>query len=259
MVKIRLHNISVAFSASEYSGRGDIDDPASVGQGVAQHAGAFELSGGKRLLWALRGVSLSLRAGDRLGIIGRNGAGKSTLLKVLAGVYAPFSGELEVVGSRASIFNVGLGVRYEATGRRNAFLRGLLHGLTFAEARARLEPIKEFSELGPYFEMPVRTYSSGMAMRLAFAMATEFTPDILLLDEWIGAGDEAFRAKASSRMREVVDASGITILASHRKEMIKEVCNLVLWLDGGKVIAIGPTADVYARFDEFNRKMKMGG
>lgn len=199
---------------------------------------------------ALRNISFELKPGDRLGLLGRNGSGKSTLLRVLAGVYPPSSGRVELRGRAAPMFNVGLGVRPEASGRRNIILRGLLNGLTRKEAEAKVDEIIEFTELGPYIDMPVRTYSSGMAMRLAFATATSFSPQILLLDEWIGAGDEGFQAKATKRMGDLVAQAGITVIASHKRQLIKKVCNLGLWLDAGEMRAIGPIEDVYEQWDE---------
>lgn len=193
---------------------------------------------------ALKSVSLRLEAGDRLGLIGRNGSGKSTLLKVLAGIYEPTSGTIESSGLIAPMFSVGLGVRKEATGRRNIILRGLMNGLTTKQAEAKVDEVIRFSELGRFIDLPVRLYSAGMAMRLAFATATAFSPDILLLDEWIGAGDQEFQKKASERMDALVQNAGITVIASHRPGLIKRVCTKALWLDGGVPRMYGDAAEV---------------
>lgn len=212
---------------------------------------------GSNHIEALRDINFKLGPGDRLGLLGRNGSGKSTLLRVLAGVYPPSAGSVVVDGRTAPMFNVGLGVRPEATGRRNIILRGLLNRLSHAEAKAKVDEIVAFSELGPYIDMPVRTYSSGMAMRLAFATSTAFSPEILLLDEWIGAGDESFQQKAATRMNELVAQSGITVIATHKRELIRKVCTLALWLDGGGMRAFGPVSEVFELWDEEERRDKV--
>jgi ABC-type polysaccharide/polyol phosphate transport system ATPase subunit len=222
---------------------------------ITRHAGALSLTGqgSSRAISALCGVNLDLKAGDRLALLGRNGSGKSTLLRVLASVYHPTRGRVRHEGRIAPLFAVGLGVRREATGRRNIILRGLMNGLTKREAEEKVDEIIEFSELGPYIDLPVRTYSAGMAMRLSFAMATAFSPEILLLDEWIGAGDEHFQKKAAERMNTMVDNAGITVIASHRRQLIKRVCTKALWLDGGHTRAFGPVNEVYRQMDEAAR------
>jgi ABC-type polysaccharide/polyol phosphate transport system ATPase subunit len=216
-----------------------------------KHAGSLTVSQQthRNEVEALREISFTLKSGDRLALVGRNGSGKSTLLRVLAGVYSPSSGRVSVEGRIAPLFSVGLGVRKEATGRRNIILRGLMSGLTWKEAESKIDEIAEFSELGPFIEFPVRTYSAGMAMRLSFAMATAFSPEILLLDEWIGAGDESFQKKAAERMNDLVEDAGITVIASHRRALIKRVCTTALWLDGGRQRALGTVSEVYAAMD----------
>lgn len=232
-------------------------EPAEEGEDQAKnpdlrrHAGALTVSrnAGGHAINALQDISFELEAGDRLALIGRNGSGKSTLLRVLAGVYSPSQGEVHHEGRIAPLFSVGLGVKREATGRRNIILRGLMSGLTWKEAAEKIDEIVEFSELGPFIDLPVRTYSAGMAMRLSFATATAFCPEILLLDEWIGAGDEAFQKKAAGRMNELVSNAGITVIASHRRKLIKEVCTKALWLDGGRQCKIGPVVETYRAMD----------
>ncbi|MGF1463402.1 MAG: ABC transporter ATP-binding protein [Maricaulaceae bacterium] len=198
---------------------------------------------------ALRAVSLSFNAGDRVALVGRNGSGKSTLLRVLAGVLIPDRGAVHIDGRAAALFNISMGLRKEATGRRNIFLRGLLAGLSWAEARARIDAIAEFADLGPFLDLPVRIYSQGMAMRLVFAMATAFDPDILLIDEWIGAGDAAFRKKAEARMRALVERAGVVVLASHQRRLLREVCDRAVWLDAGRVRMEGPLETVLDAMD----------
>lgn len=253
---IRAHEISLSYPVFGQSAAAVTAETETEGEKPSwRAAGALVPSSGVHSthIDALRGISFQLKAGDRLGLLGRNGSGKSTLLRVLAGVYPPSSGVLDVEGRTAPMFNVGLGVRPEATGRRNIILRGLMHGLSRKEAEAKVDEIVAFSELGPYIDMPVRIYSSGMAMRLAFSTATAFSPEILLLDEWIGAGDEDFQRKAATRMTTLVAESGITVIASHKRQLIKKVCTLGLWLDGGEMRAFGPIDDVYEQWDDENR------
>ena len=164
---------------------------------------------------ALRNVSLSLMAGDRVALIGSNGAGKTTLLRVMAGVYEPFAGEVISCGRISPMFDIGLGIDHEISGYDNIRLRGLILGLTADEIEERMPDIVEFTELGDYLDIPVRAYSSGMMTRLTFAVATCFSPEILLMDEWIMAGDAGFMAKAQHRVQSFVERANILVLASH--------------------------------------------
>lgn len=194
-----------------------------------------ELKGGKRVVAALEDVSFSLSAGDRLGLVGSNGAGKTTLLKVLYEIYTPTSGQLIVKGKVDALFNIWLGFRQEATGRRNIVLRGLINGWTMDEINERINEIIDYSELGDFIDMPMKSYSQGMAARLAFSVATAMNPEILLMDEWIGAGDSGFQEKAKKRMDELAEKAGIIVLASHNPNIIKKNCNLILELEKGRV------------------------
>ena len=227
-----------------------------------EQAGARMDGKGKiRDIQALRDVSFELKAGDRLGIIGRNGSGKSTLLRVLGGIYEPTGGSIQVQGSVAPLFSVGLGTRQEATGRENIILRGIMKGLTRKQAKELIPEIEDFTGLGEFLDMPVRTYSAGMAMRLSFAIATSMSPDILLLDEWLGAGDADFRAKASKRMTSFVGQAGITVIASHNRKLMEDVCTLGLWLDRGEMRAFGPISEVFDKMEAqkpANQKKKPG-
>ncbi len=193
------------------------------------------VSGRNLQVEALKDVSFSLTAGDRLGLVGRNGAGKSTLLKVLYGVYPPTSGQVEINGHVDALFNISLGFRKEATGRRNILLRGLINGWQKHEIEERMDSIIEFSELGEFIDLPLKAYSQGMAARLAFSIATSLEPEILLMDEWIGAGDPAFQKKARERMGNIAQKAGIIVLASHNRALITSTCNKVLELDSGRV------------------------
>ena len=224
---------------------------------MVQSAGAIvkDSSSRSRGISALRNISFSLMDGDRVGLIGHNGSGKSTLLRVLAGIYSPLKGKLQVEGRVASLFSVGLGMKPEASGFRNIELAGLMAGFSRREIDERLPEIADFCELGEYLNMPVRTYSNGMAMRLKFACGTAFEPEILLMDEWLGAGDPAFQKKAAKRMRELVDKAGILVLASHNHHQIAEECNMVIWLDRGEIRGIGPPRFILAESDaELNNR-----
>lgn len=208
-------------------------------QSAAKVGGRFGSSGrGSRYVTALDGISFELKSGDRLGLIGTNGAGKTTLLKVLYGIYEPTSGLLERKGRVDALFNINLGFRSEATGRRNIMLRGLLSGWSPSEIKLRTEDIITFSELGDFIDMPIDTYSQGMWARLAFAIATSFEPEILLMDEWIGMGDKDFQEKAKARLDTMISKAGIIVLASHNDSLIKKVCNKVMTLEHGKIKSI---------------------
>lgn len=200
---------------------------------------------------ALENISFSLKRGDRLAIVGRNGSGKTTLLQVLAGILSPNVGQLNIAGRVTSLININLGIQPEATGDRNITLRGLAAGYSRKEIAARRAQIAEFSGLGSFLEMPVMKYSAGMKMRLTFSIATAFEPEILVLDEWLSAGDAEFRAKATRRMQEFVEQAGILILASHSKKLILDNCETGLWIDGGHIHAYGPVDEIMARYLEF--------
>ncbi len=180
-------------------------------------------------------MSISARPGDRIGLVGHNGSGKTTLLRVLAGIYEPVSGHLNVRGRTASLLDLNLGIDPEATGYENIMLRAVLAGLTPKEIRAKMDEIADFTELGGYLEMPVRTYSSGMQLRLAFAVVTSIEADILLMDEWLSVGDAEFAKKASARLDRMVERTPILVLASHSPELIAKVCNRVLRLEHGRI------------------------
>lgn len=197
---------------------------------------------------ALRGVSFELGEGDRLALVGHNGAGKTTLLKVLAGVYPPTHGRVEIEGSLTPLTDLSLGMDPESTGYENIIFRCIFIGMTFAEARQKLPAIAEFSGLGEFLKMPVRTYSTGMAMRLAFAISTSIEPDILILDEMIGAGDQNFVQKAQQRVQALMEQTSILIMASHNVSILKKLCNKALWLEHGGVLAYGPLEEVLADY-----------
>ena len=185
---------------------------------------------------ALDGINIEINPGDKVGIIGHNGSGKTTLLKVLTGVYYPTYGELEVHGRIRSLLDISLGLDDDGTGWENIYLRGLMVGMSPAEIQNRVDEIADFSGLGKYIDLPIRTYSSGMKIRLAFSVSTALHADILILDEWLSVGDEEFQKKASKRINELIDSSSIMILASHSVELLKKICNRLITLEHGKII-----------------------
>jgi len=193
---------------------------------------------------ALHEVSVSLGESDRLALIGANGAGKTTLLRVMAGVYEPTSGLVTVNGRISSMFDIGIGIDPELNGYDNIRLRGLLLQLSPAEIEKKLEAIADFTELGDYLDMPVRTYSTGMMMRLTFAVSTCFVPEIVLMDEWIVTADQHFKSKAQKRIEEFINKSSIFVLATHNLDQLQQWCTKALWLQNGRTRAFGPVGEI---------------
>lgn len=198
---------------------------------------------------ALRDISLDLAHGDRLAVIGANGAGKSTLLKVLAGIYAPTSGRVMASGRVSALLTASIGLNMDATGRENIITRGMYMDIHPRDMRPHVDEIVEFTELGYHIDMPVRTYSSGMMVRLCFAVATALRAEILLMDEWLGAGDAGFLAKARRRMEDFVADTSILVLASHSMPLLQQWCNRAILLEQGRVAAIGSVDDVAAAYE----------
>lgn len=229
MVSIQTHNVSLTYR---------LRDKLTLARGRrVPTGGRIETRGRTHFVTALNNVTFGLEAGDRLGLVGPNGAGKTTLLKVLYGIYGPTSGTVTIEGRVDALFNINLGFRREATGRRNIVLRGLVNGWTRTEIDARTDEIIKFSELGDFIDMPIKTYSQGMAARLAFSIATSMEPEILLMDEWIGAGDPSFQEKARNRMAELAEKAGIIVLASHNHALLRKTCNKILELRQGEPAA----------------------
>jgi ABC-type polysaccharide/polyol phosphate transport system ATPase subunit len=199
---------------------------------------------------ALDKINLTINEGDRLGIIGPNGAGKSTLLKLLAGVYPPTSGRRKVRGRISSLFDLTLGFEMDATGWENMAYRGYLQGETPKTLKDKIQQIAEFSELGDFLNMPVRYYSSGMIVRLAFSIATAIEPEILIVDEVLAAGDLAFQNKARQRMRDLMSNARAVIVVSHDMGALSYLSDRVVWLDHGKVRMEGPTKAVIAAYTQ---------
>ena len=193
---------------------------------------------------ALQDISFKIEQGERVALVGRNGSGKTSLLQALAGIYPPTQGRVAINGQVSAIVNVNLGLNPAATGRRNVVLRGLAAGQTRAHIEHCRPDIEAFCELGDFLDLPVETYSAGMRMRLSFAIATAFDADILVLDEWLAAGDEAFREKARDRMAKLIAHSGILVLASHSQPLLRSVCTRAIWLEDGRLAQDGPIDEV---------------
>jgi lipopolysaccharide transport system ATP-binding protein len=184
---------------------------------------------------ALENLTFKFEDGERVALLGHNGAGKTTLLRVLSGVYAPTSGNAIIQGVLGSLIDISLGIDPEASGLDNIYIRGRLLGMSAAEIKAKTPEIVEYSELGDFIEMPVRTYSTGMHMRLAFTISTTLRPQILLMDEWLSVGDEGFKHKAEARMNDVVQSTNILVVATHSRELALKTCTRALWLEHGKI------------------------
>lgn len=204
----------------------------STGGKLAKYAG--KTTGVK----ALESLNFNIRAGDRVGLLGHNGSGKTTLLRTLAGAYEPTSGSLEIHGKVASLLDVSLGMDVDATGIENIYLRGIMMGLRRYEIESKIEEIAEFTELGEFLDMPIRTYSSGMHLRLAFAVSTSVRSDIIIMDEWLSVGDSSFREKAAKRLNTVVENASILVIASHDPDMLKNLCNRFFRLSHGNISEI---------------------
>jgi lipopolysaccharide transport system ATP-binding protein len=244
MANISLHQASVVLPIFNSSSRSITNTLVSAATGGALTA----QKGGHISIEALKNLDLEIVSGDRLGIIGHNGSGKSTLLRLLSGIYEPSSGKITRSGSISSLVDISLGINPESTGRENIFLRGKLMGLSKKDIDEKIDEIIEFSELGDYINLPVRIYSSGMLLRLAFSVSTSITADILIMDEWLSVGDGAFAERASNRLRELVDSSEILVIASHTRSLIEETCNKVVWLEHGVIKKNGPVAEVVPEY-----------
>jgi ABC-2 type transport system ATP-binding protein/lipopolysaccharide transport system ATP-binding protein len=201
---------------------------------------------------ALRNISLSMKDGDRLGLVGHNGSGKTTLIRLLGGVLEPTAGSVEIAGRSATLITQGLGVDPEDTGLENIKISGLYLGMTPDEIEARTKEIAEFTELGDFLHLPVKTYSTGMSVRLAFAITTALSPEIMIMDEGIGAGDARFAKKAQERVDNMVNRCSIMVLASHSTSLIEKMCNQAALLHHGEIVARGSVADVLREYDKLN-------
>ncbi|MGI4744681.1 MAG: ABC transporter ATP-binding protein [Janthinobacterium lividum] len=197
---------------------------------------------------ALRNITFRLTSGERLGIVGHNGAGKSSLLRVLGGIYEPVAGQVHVGGSINTLLDTNFGMNLDLTGRENIALRGRYVGLSREGMRALEADVEAFAALGPFLELPVRVYSSGMVVRLGFGLATAIAPQVLLMDEWFMAGDARFRDKAHARLETVVRGAEIMVLTSHMPAVLKTWCTRLIWLQAGRIVADGPVDEILERY-----------
>ena len=198
--------------------------------------------------WAVNQVSLQIKAGERVGIVGRNGAGKSTLLKALCRIYEPSSGSVRVTGHIAPLLEIGAGFHPEFTGRENIHLNGAILGFSRAQLKAIEPDVISFAELEEFIDTPVKYYSTGMYLRLAFSIATAVQPEILILDELFAGGDAGFVQKATARMKKAIESATIMVLVSHDVDLIESMCTRVIWMDKGKVLQDGDAATVLAAY-----------
>lgn len=208
----------------------------------------FNTFGSDGTVHALKDLSITVRDGERVAIIGHNGAGKSSFLKMLAGIYPPTSGSLHVDGRISSMFELATGFEMESNGWDNIYLRGLMLGESPESIKSKMKEIGEFSELGDFLNMPVKYYSSGMFLRLAFSVSTTIQPDILLLDEVVAAGDAAFIEKATQRLHHMVDTAKIMIYVTHSMAQAEAMCNRCLWFERGNLMMDGPVKEVTAAY-----------
>jgi ABC-2 type transport system ATP-binding protein len=247
MASLTLQNVSVDIPILDVSSRSLKNNvlAAVTGGQIKPAAGSKKVT-----IRAVDDLSLDLAHGMRIGLIGHNGAGKSTILRVMAGIYEPTSGSVRVDGDVAAMFDIGFGMDPDASGWENIILRGMLLGYSRKEIEKRSEEIGQSSGLGEFLKMPLRTYSAGMGTRLAFAVSTSITPDILLIDEGIGAGDAAFLQQAKERLRNFIGEAGLLVMASHSEELLRQWCTTGLWMEHGRQRAIGPIEEILAAYNE---------
>lgn len=236
MANITLHNVSLDFPIYGSSSKSFKNSLIRLSTG-----GIISKSPHDTILTvkALDNLNFSLKEGDRVGLIGHNGAGKSTLLRILAGIYEPTAGIIQISGKVTAVLDVMMGLDQESTGYENILTRGVLYHLTLKEIKAKQQEIADFTELGSFLSIPVKTYSSGMMLRLAFAIATSIQPEILILDEIVSVGDASFLEKAKVRMTNMIHSADVVVIASHDVNIIKSFCNKVIILDAGKIMYYG--------------------
>lgn len=204
--------------------------------------------GKTRTFWALKNIDLDVFQGETLGVVGRNGAGKTSLLKVISGIISPDTGRFRIQPCRISLLSLQLGFMPQLTGRENIILNGLFLGCSRKEIEARMDQIIEFSELGPFISEPINTYSTGMKARLGFSVAIHTDPDVLLVDETLGVGDEEFRKKSTEKMKERIRSNMTVVLVSHQNAVLESLCDRLVWIENGKTVMQGPTDEVLASY-----------
>lgn len=244
MNTISLKNVCIdfpIFNSSKLSLRNAIVD--KLGGFLAKEPNAVPV------VRALHNINLEAKAGDRIGLVGHNGSGKSTLLRTIAGIYTPTAGLLEAKGTISTLFGTGVGLYEEMTGYENLFLSALIFGGDYRKAKESLPALAEFTGLGNYLELPMRTYSDGMKVRIGFAAATNFVPDILLIDEVFGAGDREFADKANNKIIDLIQGSNTLFLASHSDDIIKRFCNKAIFMSKGEILEYGPVGKVLEAYN----------
>ncbi len=244
MSLIQLQNVSVEFPIYNSSSRSLKNRVLSIATGGKIERRSDSLV----IVRGLDHVNLTFKDGDRVGLIGHNGSGKTTLLRVLSGIYTPTHGSAVINGHCVSLININLGIDPDATGRENIRLRSAMMGMHHEEIAQKFDQIAEFSGLGEFLDVPFRTYSSGMQLRLAFATSTAIRPEILIMDEWLSTGDEDFKERANARMRELVDSTKILVLASHSRELMTKNCNRIVWLEHGRIKMDGSPDEVLSSY-----------
>ncbi len=244
MTFIKLEKVNVEFpiyNAQSFSIRNSFLKAAT--------GGSLKKKGGNNLsVSALKNISFSLKHGDRLGLIGHNGSGKTTLLKLLGGIYSPASGKIQIKGKIATLFDILLGTYEDMTGFENLYISSVVRGKSISETKKSLKTMAEFTELGDYLYVPMRTYSAGMKVRVGFAVATEGTPEILLIDEVFGAGDKLFTSKAVNRLLSLIERSGILVFSTHSESLLRQLCNKVMLLEHGEIKAFGETEEILSYY-----------
>jgi ABC-2 type transport system ATP-binding protein len=246
VVRVILNDVGVEFPITPISSRSIRNVVVKTASKIGGIIIKGDEDGGR--IEALSHINFTLEKGDRLALIGPNGAGKTTLIRTLAGIYEPTHGRRYVEGSLVPMFDIGLGLDEEATGYENILIRGLILGMSASHIHEKAASIAEYSELGDYLNMPMRTYSEGMKLRLVFAIATAVEGDIVLMDEWIAVGDTNFKRKTQERLHSKTFSSGIVILASHDTALLRDICNLGLYLEKGKMKCFGPIDEVLDMF-----------
>ncbi len=244
MTVIKLEDVSVEFPIYNSSSRSLKNRVLNFATGGKIERKTDRLT----LIRGLEGVSVTLGEGDRVGLIGHNGSGKTTLLRVLSGIYTPTAGNAYINGVCVSLINIQLGIDPDATGRENIRLRSAMMGMLQKDLDEKFDAIAEFTGLGDFLDMPFRTYSSGMQLRLAFATSTSISPEILIMDEWLSTGDEDFKERANRRMHDLLDSTKILVLASHSRELLTNNCNRILWLEHGRLKMDGAPEEVLGAY-----------